>query len=183
MAPGKAWPRKKEYAVHITPEYCRLMARYNRWQNTGLRKITEAMDIEALDRDHGAFFGSIRATLNHLLWADRLWMHRLAGLPDPGLSPAQSVEISPDILDWATHRFRLDGRIVVWADGLRAVDLAGEARFTSRSLGGEVGRPIQPLIVHMFNHQTHHRGQVHAMLTAEGLSPPPTDLLFMPEGS
>ena len=168
--------------MHITPEYCRMMARYNRWQNTGLRKITETMEPEALDRDHGAFFRSIRATLNHLLWADRLWMHRIAGMTDPGLGIAQSIESTGSIAEWATERFRLDGRIVVWADELRAVDLAGEARFTSRSLGGEVSRPIQPLIVHIFNHQTHHRGQVHAMLTAEGISPPPTDLLYMPAG-
>ena len=169
--------------MQITPEYCRMMARYNRWQNTGLRKITETMEADALDRDHGAFFGSIRATLNHLLWADRIWMHRIAGMPDPGLSIAESVGSTRSISEWATERFRLDGRIVVWADELRAIDLAGEVTFTSQSLGGEVSRPVQPLIIHVFNHQTHHRGQVHAMLTAEGISPPPTDLLVMPEGS
>lgn len=173
----------QEKPVQITPEYCRIMARYNRWQNTGLRKITETMEANALDRDHGAFFGSIRATLNHLLWADRIWMHRIAGMADPGLSIAQSVDSTVTIAEWATERFRLDGRIVVWADGLRAVDLAGEVTFTSQSLGGTVSRPIQPLIMHLFNHQTHHRGQVHAMLTAQGISPPPTDLLVMPDNA
>lgn len=167
--------------MHITPEYCQMMARYNRWQNTGLRKITEEMDAEALDRDHGAFFGSIRRTLNHLLWADRLWMHRLAGWPVPGGGLGESVTLTSRIEDWATERFRTDGRIVLWADGLKAVDLTGEVTFTSRSLGGTVSRPIQPLVMHLFNHQAHHRGQVHAMLTAQGIVPPPTDLLYLPD--
>lgn len=166
--------------MHITPEYCRMMARYNRWQNTGLRKITETMDIEALDRDGGAFFGSIRATLNHLLWADRVWMHRIAGHPGPGGTIERSASFAASIEDWTTRRFRLDGRIVVWADALRAVDLAGRITFGSGALGGRVTRPIQPLIMHLFNHQTHHRGQVHAMLTAQGITPPPTDLPLMP---
>ena len=71
--------------------------------------------------------------------------------------------------------------IVVWADELRAIDLAGVVTFTSQSLGGEVSRPVQPLIMHVFNHQTHHRGQVHAMLTAAGARPTDTDLFMTPE--
>ncbi|NCT11917.1 MAG: damage-inducible protein DinB, partial [Rhodobacterales bacterium] len=65
------------------------MARYNAWQNTGLRRMVAAMDPAELSADRGAFFGSIMATLNHLLWADQVWLHRLAGHPAPDCGIAQ----------------------------------------------------------------------------------------------
>ena len=165
----------------ITPDYCRLMARYNAWQNTGLRRIVEAMPVAELDRDRGAFFGSIRATLNHLLWADRIWMSRFAGGPAPEGGIAQSVGLTPTIAVWGAERFATDGRITLWAEALRAVDLTGELTWYSGAAGREMSRPVQDLVVHFFNHQTHHRGQVHAMLTAAGHKPGDTDLPFLPE--
>ena len=168
--------------MHITPDYCRTMARYNAWQNKGLRKIVEGMSREALDQDRGAFFGSIRGTLNHLLWADLLWMHRFSGSANPEIGMSESVALTPSIAEWSAERFRADGRITTWADRLRAVDLAGSLSWYSAVLKQDVTRPIQPLIMHFFNHQTHHRGQVHAMLTAAGEAPDDTDLFLMPEG-
>lgn len=165
----------------ITPDYCRTMARYNAWQNTGLRKMVEVMSPEDLDLDRGAFFGSIRGTLNHLLWADQLWMHRLAGHDSPAGGIQQSVSLTPTIAVWGAERFRTDGRITLWAERLRAVDLIGDLSWHSGALGRDVTKPLQVLIVHFFNHQTHHRGQVHAMLTAAGLRPGDTDLAFMPD--
>ncbi|PHQ83095.1 MAG: damage-inducible protein DinB [Thalassobium sp.] len=157
------------------------MARYNAWQNKGLRAIVDAMDEDALRRDRGAFFGSILGTLNHLLWGDLVWMARFAG----GDAPPQAIADSPDMtatpVEWSTHRFRTDGRISLWADKLASVDLVGDLTWYSEAAKREVTQPMQTCIVHFFNHQTHHRGQVHAMLTAAGAKPGPTDLPFMPE--
>lgn len=166
--------------MHITPDYCRTMATYNAWQNAGLRKMVEGMDAGALDQDRGAFFGSIRATLNHLLWADHIWLNKFTGSPAPKESMEDSVQMTPTIAEWSKERFRTDGRITEWAEKLRAVDLTGDLTWYSGIMGREVTRPLQPLIMHFFNHQTHHRGQVHAMLTAAGERPGDTDLLLMP---
>lgn len=165
----------------IDAGYCRVMARYNAWQNKGLRAIVDAMDEDALRHDRGAFFGSILGTLNHLLWGDLVWMARFAG----GDAPPQAIADSPDMtatpVEWSTHRFRTDGRISLWADKLASVDLVGDLTWYSEAAKREVTQPMQTCIVHFFNHQTHHRGQVHAMLTAAGAKPGPTDLPFMPE--
>ncbi|WP_254696919.1 DinB family protein [Octadecabacter sp. SW4] len=165
----------------IDAGYCRVMARYNAWQNKGLRAIVDAMDEDALRHDRGAFFGSIFGTLNHLLWGDLVWMARFAG----GDAPPQAIADSPDMtatpVEWSTHRFRTDGRISLWADKLASVDLVGDLTWYSEAAKREVTQPMQTCIVHFFNHQTHHRGQVHAMLTAAGAKPGPTDLPFMPE--
>ena len=165
----------------IDAGYCRVMARYNAWQNKGLRAIVDAMDEDALRHDRGAFFGSIFGTLNHLLWGDLVWMTRFAG----GDAPPQAIADSPDMtatpVEWSTHRFRTDGRISLWADKLASVDLVGDLTWYSEAAKREVTQPMQTCIVHFFNHQTHHRGQVHAMLTAAGAKPGPTDLPFMPE--
>lgn len=165
----------------IDAGYCRVMARYNAWQNKGLRTIVDAMDKDALRHDRGAFFGSILGTLNHLLWGDLVWMARFAG----GDAPPQAIADSPDMtatpVEWSTYRFRTDGRISLWADKLASVDLVGDLTWYSEAAKREVTQPMQTCIVHFFNHQTHHRGQVHAMLTAAGAKPGPTDLPFMPE--
>ncbi|SMY09597.1 DinB family protein [Flavimaricola marinus] len=165
----------------ITPDYCMLMARYNAWQNSGLRKIVEKMSAAELDKDRGAHFGSIRATLNHLLWADQLWLGRFADRPGPKGWIEDSVDLTPTISVWGAERFRTDGQITLWSEGLRAIDLTGDLTWHSKAAGREMSKPIQPLIMHFFNHQTHHRGQVHAMLTAAGQTPGVTDMFLMPE--
>lgn len=165
----------------ITPEYCTHMARYNAWQNKGLRSMVEAMTGSDLDRDRGVFFGSIRGTLNHLLWGDQIWLSRFAGRPAPQGSIPDSPNLTPTIAVWGAERFQTDGQITLWAKGLRTIDLIGDLTWHSGALGREVTKPLQPLIMHLFNHQTHHRGQIHAMLTAAGQSPCDTDLFVMPE--
>ena len=167
----------------IDPDYVRLMARYNGWQN---RQLTDALDgvaLEVLREDHGAFFGSILGTLSHILWADRVWMHRFA--PDRIEAPDRGIPDSPELCPtfgvWSAERFAMDGRIGLWADRLHAVDLTGDLRWMSGTLGREVSKPVALCVVHMFNHQTHHRGQVNAMMTRAGLPAPVTDLFAMPE--
>lgn len=165
----------------ITPEYCRTMARYNAWQNTGLRKIVAAMDDAELIADRGAFFGSIMGTLNHLLWADTLWMSRFDGGAGTDIAIKDSATMTPTAAVWAADRFRMDARITLWAESLNAIDLVGDLEWYSGAMGRQMSKPMAICVMQVFNHQTHHRGQVHAMLTAAGQKPAATDLAFMPE--
>lgn len=166
----------------ITPDYARTMARYNRWQNRNLIAAADGLDDAERRRDRGAFFGSIFATLNHLLWADALWLHRFTGSPAPeGATPADSLRASADWADYRRRRAERDAAIQAWADGLTAADLAAEVSYYSAAAHRQIAKPLAFIAVHMFNHQTHHRGQVHAMLTAAGARPGDTDLPFLPE--
>ena len=164
----------------ITPEYCRVMARYNAWQNNAIWQLVDTMESEALDLDRGAFFGSIRATLNHILWGDQLWMSRFDDGDGPACEPKDHVNLTANISDWWASRFRTDGRIKLWAAEVSALDLVGELSWYSVTEGREIHKPVAQCVAGFFNHQTHHRGQVHAMLTAAGMKPDDTDLVLMP---
>ncbi len=166
----------------ITPDYVKVMARYNLWQNSQLYSILKQMDDAELERDRGAFFGSIKGTLNHLLWGDLLWLSRFAGGDYPKIESASHfVDLYKTISIWSSERFRCDNRIITWAEGLKQINLMGELTWKSITMDKEVKTPLSRCITHYFNHQTHHRGQVHAMLTAAGQKAPVSDLLFMPE--
>lgn len=166
----------------ITREYVLTMTRYNAWQNKQITPVVQAMDEETLTRDMGVFFGSLLGTLNHLLWGDTIWMSRFCSdVEKPEIEGAHSVEMCATIGDWSARRFRLDGRMRIWAQTLKNVDLNGQLSWYSGILKRESTTPVAVCITHMFNHQTHHRGQVHAMLTRLGTKAPTTDLIFMPE--
>ena len=166
----------------IDAEYVRLMARYNFWQNVQLMPILEDMSDTELTKDRGSFFGSLFATANHLLWGDTIWMSRFdkAVAPPKGGIP-ESVGLHATLSAWAADRRRLDGTIRLWAERLASVDIEGSLTWYSGALGREVSAPKASTIMHFFNHQTHHRGQIHAMLTAAGNKAPVTDLFIMPE--
>ncbi|MEM1075652.1 MAG: DinB family protein [Pseudomonadota bacterium] len=166
----------------IDTRYVRTMARYNSWQNNQLMPVLQAMDQDELTIDRRAFFGSILATANHLLWGDTIWMSRFdpsVEAPKGGISA--SVDLYPTAGAWAADRFRLDGKIRFWADGLKTLGLKGNLSWYSGAASRDVTAPLASTIVHFFNHQTHHRGQIHAMLTAAGQEAPVTDLFLMPE--
>ena len=164
----------------ITPEYCRVMARYNAWQNQNIRTAVERLTPDEFAQERGVFFGSLRRTLNHLLWGDLTWMSRFDGGPGPGCGSAEGLELTPTVAAWWAERFKLDGRITLWAENLSSLDLVGELTWFSGLLGAEVHRPVGLCVTHFFNHQTHHRGQVHAMLTGAGQDTADTDLFLMP---
>lgn len=164
-----------------SPDYVQTMARYNAWQNDGLRDLVGRMDKTALTEERGAFFGSILGTLNHLLWGDTICMSRIADMPLPVVGLEDSPEFCATAAEWSAERFRMDRAILAWAREVRAVQLSGDLTWYSGAAGREVTAPMGRLVVHMFNHQTHHRGQIHAMLTAAGMRPMDTDLVLMPE--
>ena len=160
--------------------YVQDMARYNRWQNGNLYGVAEPLGDAERRRDRGAFFGSIHATLSHLLWADRIWMSRLAGMPRPEGGIPESVSLYSDWNELKRTRATFDAVMVDWADGLDAASLDGELTWYSGAINAELRKPIWLLVTHMFNHQTHHRGQVHCMLTQAGGKPGDTDLPLLP---
>ncbi len=165
----------------IGAEYTRMMARYNRWQNSQLAGCFSSLPASELTRERGAFFGSILGTANHLLWGDMMWMGRFDGGDKPAGGIPGSDRLHPDGEGWRVARQSMDARISDWAEGLTDAQLAGDLTWYSGAAGREVTKPLGMLVVHMFNHQTHHRGQIHKMLTEAGAEAPVSDLFFMPE--
>lgn len=168
----------------ITPEYCRTMARYNAWQNQLLTKSLEALPDKELKKNRKAFFGSIFATVNHLLWGDWLWVSRFDGGQGPDISDLTKVDTTAttaSLAEWSVARFRMDGRITKWAKDVSNTDLAGDLSWYSGSVQRDISKPKALCVAQFFNHQTHHRGQVHAMIGAVGGDMYVTDIPFMPE--
>jgi uncharacterized damage-inducible protein DinB len=163
----------------ITLAHVRTMADYNRWQNENLYGAADRLSDAQRKEQRGAFFGSIHGTLNHLLYGDQIWMSRFAGTPKPkapGIPESVSMYESWD--DLKREREAFDRVIVDWAERLDPAWLEGDLTWVSGVLGREVSRPKWLLVTHFFNHQTHHRGQVHCLLTQFGLDPGVTDLPF-----
>jgi uncharacterized damage-inducible protein DinB len=163
----------------IDARYCRLMAAYNSEMNRRLYGAADRLTDAARREDEGAFFGSIHRTLSHLLWGDKVWMHRFdAWPPPPGL-----LRASPDAFpDWdalKALRTETDAAIEAWAARVTDAFLAGTLSWHSAVAGRDVSRPTWMLVAHMFNHQTHHRGQAHALITRAGGDTGDTDVPFV----
>jgi uncharacterized damage-inducible protein DinB len=163
----------------IEPAFARSMARYNAWQNQSLYGAAATLDDAARRLDRGAFFRSIHGTLCHVLWADQMWMHRFAGTPKPAMRLGDSGGLVAGWDDLAVQRQAFDTVILDWTKTLSGEWLAGELSWFSGATQREMRKPAGLLVAHMFNHQTHHRGQVHAMLTAAGARPDDTDLMLI----
>ena len=165
----------------ITTDYARMMARYNIWQNHSLYTAAETLTDAQRAEDRGAFFRSIEGTLCHLYWGDAIWMARFTGGELPQRTIAQTVAFDGGWEALKPARNALDHRIAEWAAALSEDELAGALTWHSGAIGRTLTRPRSELVVHFFNHQTHHRGQVHALLTSFGARPDDTDIAFMTE--
>ena len=170
----------------MTPEHARVMARYNRWMNERLYAVAEGLGDEERKKDRGAFFGSIHRTLNHLLLADRVWLGRFTGaaLADGEIGPggirALDQELYADFDELRSERARTDDALDAFVAPLTAEGLAAPLRFMRR--GAEQSLPLWHALAHLFNHQTHHRGQVTTLLVQAGRDPGVTDLVAMLRG-
>jgi uncharacterized damage-inducible protein DinB len=153
------------------------MARYNRWMNRKLYDCAAKLGDARRKEDRGAFFKSIHGTLNHLLLADNIWMGRFEGPPFAAKSLDQ--ELHAGFEDLRHAREAMDERILDWAGRLTEETLAGELRYTSIVNPAPRKMPMGLAVVHFFNHQTHHRGQVTTLLSQCGIDPGITDLLWM----
>jgi uncharacterized damage-inducible protein DinB len=163
----------------IGVDYVRRMALYNRWQNENLYGAADGLSDEERHRERGAFFGSIHRTMCHLLWADQTWMSRFRATPPP----VPLAELIVQHRNWTSLKSRrsdFDAEIVGWSEATTSDWLAGTHTHFSPSLGREMSASRWLLVSHFFNHQTHHRGQIHCMLTQAGRKPADTDLPMMP---
>lgn len=179
FGPGRAWQHERM----ITPPWCRAMAAYNAEMNRRTYAAADTLGDPVRRADGGAFFGSIHGTLCHLLWGDRIWMSRFDGWTRPDVGIPGSTTL---IGDWAALRAARvtdDAAIEAWAARLTADGLAGDLTWFSGATQREMTRPRWLLITHLFNHQTHHRGQVHALLTRAGATTAPTDLPWVVEAA
>lgn len=152
-----------------------MLAAYNAWVNERLYDAVAKLADHDYRADLGAFFGSLHGTLNHLLVGDRVWMHRLTG---EAQSPAQLDEILYD--DFATLRAERraeDARIIAYIDGLSEERLSGTIRYRTIRAPAEIEQVLGSLLIHFFNHQTHHRGQAHCLLTRLTGEAPSFDLI------
>ena len=159
----------------LSPHY-QMFGRYNAWANKRLYDAAAQLSSEQYRADRGAFFKSVHGTLNHLLATDRIWMQRFTGT---GTAPDRLDAILFETLDeLRPAREAEDRRIVDFVDGLDDTRLAGSIRYRRVSSPEVFEQPLAPALAHWFNHQTHHRGQVHALLTALAGRAPELDLLF-----
>jgi len=167
----------------ISTAYVQHMARYNRWQNENLYAGADKLPALERTRQTGAFFGSIQGTLSHLLWADQNWQRRFdPASPAPrAKSNAQSPHAYDDWGELKHDRQFFDNAIIAWADALHPSWLEGDLTYFASIEQREITLPIWRAVTHVFNHQTHHRGQVHCMLTQAGVKPGDTDLPLMPQ--
>jgi uncharacterized damage-inducible protein DinB len=153
-----------------------MMAGYNAWCNERIYDVVAQLPDADYRADRGAFFKSVHGTLNHLLVADRIWLKRFSGRGDaPNRLDAILFENLDDLWD---ARHREDERIIAYIDSLSEADLGGRIRYKTITNPVEIEQPLAPALIHFFNHQTHHRGQVHGLLTGFGLEAPSLDLIL-----
>ena len=158
-------------------EHARTMARYNRWMNRKLYDASAKLSDAQRKEDRRAFFKSIHGTLNHLLVGDSVWMGRFQG---PAFVPTSlAQELHADFGELRAAREAMDQRILDWAANLTDAVLASELQYTSIVNAQPRRMAMDLAVVHFFNHQTHHRGQVTTLLSQFGIDPGVTDLMWM----
>jgi len=163
------------------------MAPYNAWMNTKIYDTAERLTAEELARDRNAFFGSILGTLNHLVASDLIWFGRLAGHPPfagridlTGLPRPTSVRfiVSEELSQLRPIRERIDRLTVGFIDSLTEADVSGVLDYR-RTDGTPYRKLLSSVLSHIFNHQTHHRGQVTTLFTQAGVDVGVTDLVAL----
>ncbi|AKU22803.1 DinB family protein [Massilia sp. NR 4-1] len=168
-------------------EQFRLLAKYNEWMNLKLYEAAASLPAEARQAERGAFFGSLHGTLQHIVAADTIWLRRFGSharfadvladctaLPQPPSLQGEEMEFEA----MRARRVFLDRQILQWTDALGEDDLDQTLQY--RSMNGSPGsRPMDGLLLHFFNHQTHHRGQATTLLSQAGADVGATDLLIL----
>jgi len=167
----------------MSPEWLGALARYNRWMNDKLYALAATLSDEARQRDSGAFFKSIHGTFNHLLLADRVWLGRFKGVAlakgyiGPGGIRSLDQELYADFAELSRERAVTDAELATWVASLTEEALAAPLVYMRR--GQKHDAPLWWAVAHVFNHQTHHRGQVTTLFSQHGCDPGVTDLYAM----
>lgn len=141
-----------------------MFARYNQWANERLYGAAANLSDDEFRAERGAFFGSVHGTLNHMVVTDRIWMRRFTG--EGPLHTRLDEKPYAALPELKAAREAEDARIRAWVDGLSDAALTGIFSYRTITSPADVTQPLAPALAHFFNHQTHHRGQVHGLLTA-----------------
>ena len=160
----------------VTPAYVRTMAAYNAEMNRRLYEASARIPDQDRRQDRGAFWGSLHGTLCHLLWGDQAWMSRFDGWPKPDVIQKDSASLIGDFGELRRLRAEADDKISAWAGRVSEAWLAEDMVWFSSSVQREMRSPRGFAVTHFFNHQTHHRAQVHTLLSQLGQDPPVLDL-------
>ena len=169
-------------------EHIRLLSHYNQWMNRKLYATAARLSEDTLREDKKAFFGSVLGTLNHLMIGDIIWLQRFATHPAnhgaleavAGLKPPKSLDqiLYPEFKALTREREKLDDIIIDWCSELTETDLRHKLHYHNMK-GQPAVKELGSLVLHLFNHQTHHRGQATTLLSQEGLDVGVTDLLAL----
>lgn len=154
------------------------MARYNSWMNERLYEACADMSDDERKLDMKAFFRSIHGTLNHILLADRVWLGRLSGQPFAVRSLEQ--ELYTDFAVLACERKKTDAEIERVVSSFGPSELNGSITYRSISQQKQTSASRSLILMHLFNHQTHHRGQVTSLMSQLGRDVGVTDLIALP---
>ncbi|RUO38591.1 damage-inducible protein DinB [Aliidiomarina shirensis] len=165
--------------------HVRLMAEYNQWMNVKLYKACSQLSHEQLTEDRGAFFVSILGTLNHLAVADTIWLKRfspalanyseLSSLALLSMPTSLNTILYPDLKELGEYRERLDTLFLALSKVVSECDLMQTIAYQN-SQGTEFKKVFFSILMHVFNHQTHHRGQITTLLSQVGVDVGVTDL-------
>ena len=147
-------------------QHFEMFAAYNKWANGRIYDAAAELPADDFERDMGAFFKSMMGTLNHLVVADRVWMKRFTGAGDAPTT--LDTILFRDFGKLRAAREADDARIQKWIGSLKAKDLSGRFTYTTITDMRTVSQRLAPALDHFFNHQTHHRGHAHMILTALG---------------
>lgn len=153
-----------------------LMARFNAWANERLYDCVARLPEAEYRREVGIFFGSVHNTLNHILVGDRIWIRRIEEV-EHGIESLDQI-LYDDFEALRAARVEEDARLIKLVDGLAPEELSRPMRYHRMIGSGTEETRIGHILATLFNHQTHHRGQVHAVLTQAGITPPPLDVIF-----
>lgn len=157
-------------------DHYRMYAAYNAWANRALYAEVAKLDDADYRKDLGAFFGSLHRTLNHLLTADRIWLRRFTGT---GEAPTSlDTILFDDFSGLRAAREVEDERLTAFIDSLTEETIAADFTYSPLTNPAVITHPLGPALTHLFNHQTHHRGQCHGMLTALGGPSIALDLIY-----
>ena len=164
---GKGSPVKQHFMM---------FAAYNAWANGRIYEAASSLTKEEFARDAGAFFKSMRGTLNHLLVTDRIWMKRFTGEGDA--PAALDTILYIDFPKLRVARQLEDKRLIEWIGSQSEKALAGRFTYMTVSDMRTISQRLAPALAHLFNHQAHHRGQAHTILTVLGKEAPSLDLIY-----
>lgn len=159
-------------------DYYTTMASYNQWMNQRLYALCADIPDSTRKADVGAFFKSIHGTLNHLLYGDRAWLGRFTH--QPFALPRLGEDIYDNFDELRHARVEMDQHLCDWAANLSSEWLSQPFTYTSGVDGKTRALPAWLLVTHLFNHQTHHRGQLTTLLSQLGYDPGATDLPWLP---